>query len=170
MERANLRRFRNCPASAFVVLITAGHRNTLRVAWERPYATGTGIFLSKKNHGNVIAVTYGYPKLVNPDSQERRWSKPLAAGKQREDSTMSRRTVGIAAAMFVVWAIGVSALAFVPKQSSDFDVGVSIGRSLFNDLRTSVYISHQDLSGKYTVIDRSPGRGYGGWDSFTDDS
>lgn len=81
---------------------------------------------------------------------------------------MLRRTVGIAATMFVVWAIGVSALAFVPPQSNDVDARVSFGRSVLNDLRTSVYISRQDLSGRYTVIIRSPGRGYDDWDDFTD--
>ncbi|MCZ6656920.1 MAG: hypothetical protein O7C67_06455 [Gammaproteobacteria bacterium] len=73
---------------------------------------------------------------------------------------MLRRTLVIAGSILGVWLIGVSALAFAPKQSSDFDVGVSIGRSVFNDLRTNVYFSRQDLSGRYTVIIRSPGRGY----------
>ena len=81
---------------------------------------------------------------------------------------MLRRTLVIVGSLLGVWLIGVSALAFVPKQSSDYDVGVSIGRSLFKDLRTSVYVSRQDLSGRYTIIIRSPGRGNGDWDEFTD--
>ncbi len=79
---------------------------------------------------------------------------------------MLRRTLVIVGSLLGVWLIGVSALTFVPKQSSDFDVGVSIGRSAYHDLGTSVYVSRQDLSGRYTIIIRSPGRDTDGWDDF----
>ncbi len=80
---------------------------------------------------------------------------------------MLRRTLVIVGSLLGVWLIGVSALTFVPKQSSDFDVGVSIGRSAYRDLGTSVNVSRQDLSGRYTIIIRSPGRDNDAWDVFT---
>lgn len=81
---------------------------------------------------------------------------------------MLRRTVVIAVAMFAVWAIGVSSLAFVPPTRNGVDAGASIGRGVLHHLGTSVYVSRQDPSGKYTVIVRSPGRGYGEQGDFTD--
>ncbi len=48
----------------------------------------------------------------------------MAIAEQREDRTMLLRTVVVAAILLGVWAIGVSALAFVPQHSTDVEAGL----------------------------------------------
>ncbi len=71
---------------------------------------------------------------------------------------MLRRTVVVAATLLGVWAIGVSALAFVPQHSTDVEAGVPNVRYVLNRLDANVFFSYQDPSGKYTIFVRSPVR------------
>lgn len=71
---------------------------------------------------------------------------------------MFRNTFAIAIIMLGFWGIGVWALAAV---TSDHENGIETAATNRPTLRVgdaTVWSAHQDMSGKYTVYLRSPGR------------
>ena len=71
---------------------------------------------------------------------------------------MLRQTVIIAASLIAVWALGVSALAFIPDKSGA--TAIENSRAPVVQVNARVWSIDQDRSGRFTMYVRRPVRDY----------